>query len=146
METQILVDLLADGTEPRVSSDQEPYMNPKDVVNKSIKSSVHIVFRFQAIDHSLTWESVLYSGNLYVTLEEDYSPAEYSKESFIALLEAAEEQFQCKNVVVCLMDKSLIRPFVFLGFELLPPNHPLVPYGASKNMIFMSYQLEFNDL
>lgn len=83
-------------------------------------------------------------GNLYLNLL-NIPPGDYSKELFIILLDRAEEA-GCKNVIVCLNKQASIRPFAFLGFKLLPPNHPLVPGSeCSKNMLFMAYQIEDED-
>lgn len=84
-------------------------------------------------------------GNLYLNLL-NIPPGDYSKELFITLLDKAEDA-GCKNVIVCLNKQASIRPFAFLGFKLLPPNHPLVPgYDCSKNVLFMGYQLEGDDI
>lgn len=84
-------------------------------------------------------------GNLYLNLI-NIPPGDYSKELFITLLDKAEEA-GCKNVVVCLNKQACIRPFAFLGFKLLPPNHPLVPgLDCSKNMLFMGYSIEGDDM
>lgn len=84
-------------------------------------------------------------GNLYLNLI-NIPPGDYSKELFITLLDKAEEA-GCKNVVVCLNKQACIRPFAFLGFKLLPPNHPLVPgMDCSKNMLFMGYAIEGDDM
>lgn len=66
-----------------------------------------------------------------------------SKEAFIALLEFAEEELYCKKVVVY-FDKAksnrspLIRLFNFIGFALLPPNHPAIPADAPDDMLYMA--------
>lgn len=87
----------------------------------------------------------IHKGNLYLNLL-NIPPGDYSKELFIILLDKAEEA-GCRNVIVCLNKQDSIRPFAFLGFKLLPPNHPLVPgYDCSKNMLFMGYQLEGDEL
>lgn len=87
----------------------------------------------------------IHKGNLYLNLL-NIPPGDYSKELFITLLDKAEEA-GCKNVIVCLNKQASIRPFAFLGFKLLPPNHPLVPgYDCTRNMLFMGYQLEGDDI
>lgn len=87
----------------------------------------------------------IHKGNLYLNLL-NIPPGDYSKELFITLLDKAEDS-GCKNVIVCLSKQASIRPFAFLGFKLLPPNHPLVPgFDCSRNMLFMGYQLEGDDI
>lgn len=121
--------------------------NLNDVLDQSDKHSMQILFVFQYDEQCITWNTVLYRRDLYLNLVSgnNVMPAEYSKESFILLVETAEVQFRCNNVIVCLSKNARIRPFIFLGFELLPPNHPLVPYGLSEDMIFLSYRIELND-
>lgn len=88
---------------------------------------------------------IINKGNLYLNLL-DIPPGDYSKELFITLLDKAEEA-GCNNVIVCLNKQASMRPFAFLGFKLLPPSHPLVPgIDCTKNMLFMGYQLEGEDL
>lgn len=79
-------------------------------------------------------------GNLYLNLT-NIPPGDYSKELFITLLDKAEEA-GCNNVIVCLDTKESIRPFGFLGFKILSPEHILVPKGCTKDMILMCYELE----
>lgn len=87
----------------------------------------------------------IHKGNLYLNLL-NIPPGDYSKELFITLLDKAEEA-GCKNVIVCLNKQASIRPFAFLGFKLLPSNHPLVPgYDCSRSMLFMGYHLEGDDM
>lgn len=79
-------------------------------------------------------------GNLYLNLL-NIPPGDYSKELFITLLDKAEE-VGCNNVIVCLDKQTSIRPFGFLGFKLLAPDHPLAPADCSKNTLFMCYDLK----
>lgn len=89
--------------------------------------------------------AAILKGNLYLDLSNIWL-GDYSKELFITLLDKAEET-GCKNVIVCLNKQASIRPFAFLGFRLLPPNHPLVPgNGCNKDFTFMGYQLEGDEL
>lgn len=88
---------------------------------------------------------IINKGNLYLNLL-DIPPGDYSKELFITLLDKAEEA-GCNNVIVCLDKQASMRPFAFLGFKLLPPNHPLVPgIDCTRNMLLMGYQLEGEEL
>jgi hypothetical protein len=36
----------------------------------------------------------------------------------------------------------LVRTFMFLGFSILPPNHPLVPPGSDTGNLYMLYAIE----
>lgn len=87
---------------------------------------------------------VIYKGNIYLNLV-NLEPGEYSKELFIAFLDKAEES-GCQNVIVCLKKQACIKPFGFLGFKILPPGHPLIPGRDTRNIIFMVYNIEGDDV
>ena len=72
---------------------------------------------------------------------------EGSREALIALLEAAEEQLKCEQVVVVFSkdrpDRArLVRTFMFLGFTVLSPNSPLLPPALAAKNICMLYNIE----
>jgi len=55
-----------------------------------------------------------------------------SRDSLVSLLDYAEEHLRCSHVIVAIRkdrkDLSvLLKPFMYLGFVLLRPVHPLVP-------------------
>jgi ornithine decarboxylase antizyme 1 len=90
--------------------------------------SVHIVVSDTV---SFNWETILFERRLFVEVPKHILP-EGSKESFVRLLEFAEDELKCSHVIVCFKKDrpdraSLIRVFMFLGFTVLPPGHPLVP-------------------
>lgn len=95
----------------------------------------------------VTWETLLVGRKLYVEIPNGILP-DGSKESFVTLLEYAEEALKCSHVIVCFKNgrsdrASLIRTFMFLGFAVVAPGHPLVP--ASKDRMFMAYTIEDDD-
>jgi len=83
----------------------------------------------------------LFNEELFVHIPN--TTTDNSKEAFIALLEFAEEELYCKKVIVY-FDKTksnrniLIRLFNFIGFALLPPNHPAIPADAPDDMLYMA--------
>ncbi|RZC35249.1 ornithine decarboxylase antizyme az, partial [Asbolus verrucosus] len=92
------------------------------------------------------WDAVLRGQALYVALPPHVLP-EGSREAFVALLEAAEEQLKCQHVVVVFandrLDKAmLVRTFMFLGFAVLSPTSPLVPPALSSGHVCMLYNIE----
>lgn len=113
--------------------------NP-DLISKIInsKTPTHIKLKLHVTESTFSvWETVLNNLNniLYVALPEKLSH-EASKQSFISLLEFAEEKLECAAVVLCMRkDRSdraaLVRTFLFLGFQPLNPNSELAPPQAA---------------
>lgn len=92
------------------------------------------------------WDAVLLGRTLFVALPPTMLP-EGSREAFVALLEAAEEQLKCQHVVVVFEkdrpDRStLIRTFMFLGFAILSPTSPIVPPSLGAHNVCMLYLIE----
>lgn len=113
--------------------------NP-DLISKIInsKTPTHITLKLHVTESTFSvWETVLNNINniLYVALPEKMSH-EASKQSFISLLEFAEEKLEASAVVLCMRkDRSdrqaLVRTFLFLGFQPLNPNSELAPPQAA---------------
>jgi len=95
------------------------------------------------------WECVLNpeTNILYVALPTVLLP-EASKQSFITLLEFAEEKLDVDAVVLCMrkdrMDRpNLVRTFLFLGFQPLSPKSELAPpENVDGNNLFLIYHIE----
>jgi len=92
----------------------------------------------------VTWDTVLAHGKLFVDVPTGILPAG-SKESFVTLLEYAEEQLECSHVIVCFKknrtDRAiLVKTFMFLGFVAVPPESGLAP--CSPDILFMAYAIE----
>lgn len=93
---------------------------------------------------NVKWEAVLYRGELFVHIP--INARDNSKEAFIGLLEFAEDQLFARKITVYFdknnMNKNhLIRLFNFIGFTLLPPDHPDIPLEAPEDMHYMSCSL-----
>ena len=81
--------------------------------NENLNSSkntavlLNLACDFASKDQKAKWEAILYANNLYLQI-----PAgvlfETSKEAFVNLLEYAEEELKCQNVVICL-DKNCVE-------------------------------------
>lgn len=75
--------------------------------------------------------------------------ATVSKECFVSLLEYAEEELHCKTVYLFFeqlsvsseLRRKLLQNFRLLGFQLVPPSHPVVSAVGSQYH-FMAYELE----
>ncbi|KAL1502191.1 hypothetical protein ABEB36_007369 [Hypothenemus hampei] len=94
---------------------------------------------------SQPWDAVLRGDALYVAPPPHL--AEGSREAFVALLEAAEDQLKCKHVVVVFPSDradrpNLVRTFKFLGFSVLNPTSPLVPSQLAPGNVCMVYNVE----
>jgi len=92
----------------------------------------------------VAWETLLVGDRLFVEIPSGILP-DGSKESFVTLLEYAEEVLKCTYVIVCFKkgrtDRAcLIRTFMFLGFAMVPPGNPLVP--TSGDLLFMAYSID----
>lgn len=104
----------------------------------------NLCFTIRLIGQEVTWETLLVRQTLYVEIPNDILP-EGSKESFVSLLEYAEEVLHCSNVIVCFKKNrsdraSLIRTFMFLGFALVAPgSHRL---AVSSDLMYLAYAIE----
>ncbi|XP_066271066.1 ornithine decarboxylase antizyme 1-like, partial [Branchiostoma lanceolatum] len=90
------------------------------------------------------WEAVLWRSVLLVETPAGILP-DGSKESFVNLLDYAEEQLQCETVLICFKKDrtdraSLIRVFMFMGLEVVTPGHPDVP--DNPDYFFMAYSID----
>lgn len=96
---------------------------------------------FKVLDHN--------TNILYVALPQTLAH-DASKQSFLSLLEFAEEKLDCDGVVLCIRkdrpDRSqLVKTFMFLGFQPLQPKSPLAPpqeYGNNDENLFLIYHIE----
>lgn len=116
------------------------------------KSPTRITIKLHVTDKiSSIWDSVLDHDNniLYVALPKTLTH-EASKQSFLSLLEFAEEKLDCDGVVLCIRkdrpDRSnLVKTFLFLGFSPLNPKSPLAPpqqQGQNDDHLFLIYNIE----
>jgi len=131
-----------------VGVSKEPPVNTEKVDNLS--SLVGTVASNLCFDICLTecmhvrWETLLVDGKLFVEIPNGILP-DGSKESFITLLEYAEEELKCSHVIVCFRKErtdrmSLVRTFMFLGFSAVAPGNPMVPIAG--DLMFMAYVIE----
>lgn len=97
---------------------------------------------------SVHWDTLVCGKIMYVMIPAGVLP-DGSKESFVSLLEYAEEVMECSQVIICL-DKNrkdraaLVRMFMFLGFTSLPPSAVIPPNSApqSADLLYLLYSIE----
>lgn len=129
---------------PVAGSFNEGPVTESDVVQAVHRGSVQLSFEFQVAEQTtVVWETVVVGRNLYLFL--GGSLPKGSKEAFVSLLEYAEEVLGCANVVVCFKkdraDRALlIRTFMFLGFQPIPPGHSLAPVNG--DVFYMMYEID----
>jgi ornithine decarboxylase antizyme 1 len=111
---------------------------------------IKITLKLHVTEHTYSvWESVLNpeTNILYVVLPSVLLP-EASKQSFITLLEFAEEKLDVDGIVLCMQKDrtdraNLVRTFLFLGFQPLSPKSELAPpEKTDANNLFLIYHIE----
>jgi len=85
-------------------------------------------------EKEVEWSTLLINGVLYVDIPASVLP-EGSRDSFVSLLEFAEEKLECEKVFVCFKKNrtdraALMRVFMFLGFTVVPPDNKQVPQNS----------------
>lgn len=95
-------------------------------------------------EKEVEWKTLLVNGVLYVDIPTSVLP-DGSRDSFVSLLEFAEEKLECEKVFVCFkrnrQDRTaLMRVFMFLGFTVVPPDNKEVP--QSDDIMSMVYVIE----
>lgn len=93
---------------------------------------------------TVKWTTLQVKDVLYVEI-----PLNISKETFIALLDHAEEDLDVTQVVACIDERrttrdSLIRAFKFMGFENIHPDQLHSSYNVkqSSHFICLGYELD----
>lgn len=111
-----------------------------EISSAAAHNGARISFRFQLCEQTaVVWHAVLYKSTLY--LKPGESLPDGSKDAFVSLLEYTEEYLKCKQIFVCLkkdlFDRAaLVRTFMFLGFLVVPPNHPMAPGGDYLSLLY----------
>lgn len=95
-------------------------------------------------EKEVEWKTLLVNGVLYVDIPTSVLP-EGSRDSFVSLLEFAEEKLECEKVFVCFKRNrpdrtALMRVFMFLGFTVVPPDQKQVP--QTDDIMSMVYNIQ----
>jgi hypothetical protein len=101
-----------------------------------------------AIGVEVHWDATLYPGGYLLVDMPSTIMSEGSKESFVNLLEFAEEKLHCTMVLVAFPKASqdraaLIRAFMYFGFAMLAPNRSPLPANVvnTDQLVLMAYQI-----
>jgi ornithine decarboxylase antizyme 1 len=92
----------------------------------------------------VTWDTLIINGKLFIEVPNGVMP-EGSKESFVTLLEYAEDKLKVSHVIVCFKKSrtdraAMVRTFMFLGFVPVAPGNPLAPTNA--DLLFLAYTID----
>lgn len=108
----------------------------------------HICFDVSLVGQQMVkWDTLLIGKTLFIEIPSGDLP-EGSKESFVSVLEYAEEMLGCSKVIVCFKKtrddrETLIRTFMFLGFVLVAPGmHQL---AVSGDLMYLAYSIDPSD-
>lgn len=131
-----------DDDDDQTSFNLENQEDSADLIAKILSQKVptRITLKLHITENTFsTWETVLNNVNnvLYVALPTTINH-EASKHAFISLLEFAEEKLNANAIVLCMRKDrsdraSLVRTFLFLGFQPLDPRSSLAPPKAAMN-------------
>jgi len=97
-----------------------------------------------SVEKKVEWRTILLNNTLFVDVPASVLP-EGSRDSFVSLLEFAEEKLECDKVFVCFKRNrpdraTLMRVFMFLGFTIVPPGNKEVP--QSEEIMSMVYIID----
>ncbi|PZC72317.1 hypothetical protein B5X24_HaOG211328 [Helicoverpa armigera] len=117
------------------------------ILERKDKQPVKVDFKIFLTENTVTrWEAVVQGGTIYLRMPGVLQSG--SKESFMLLLDFAEERLGCSNCIICVLKSrpdraTILRTFMFMGFQLLPPNSPLMPQEITNpEYIFLHYNMQ----
>ncbi|XP_075988544.1 LOW QUALITY PROTEIN: ornithine decarboxylase antizyme [Anticarsia gemmatalis] len=141
-------------TEPPSPSHTHPALHQQrreavisKILERKDRQPVKIDFKIFLTENTVTrWEAVVQGNTIYLRMPGVLQSG--SKESFMLLLDFAEERLGCSNCIICVLKSrpdraTLLRTFMFMGFQLLPPNSPLMPQEITNpEYIFLHYNMQ----
>ena len=117
------------------------------ILERKDRQPVKVEFKIYLTENTSTrWEAVVSGGTIYLRVPGVLQSG--SKESFMLLLDFAEERLRCSNCIICVLKTrpdraTLLRTFMFMGFQLLPPNSPAMPPEISNaDYVFLHYNMQ----
>jgi len=121
----------------------QEYIDFEEIADQA--DSILLSFKCPLSDErEVEWRTLLVNGVLYVDIPTSVLP-EGSRDSFVSLLEFAEDKLDCDKVFVCFKRNrpdrnALMRVFMFLGFTVVPPDYKLCP--QNDDIMSMVYNIQ----
>ncbi|KAI5638082.1 ornithine decarboxylase antizyme domain-containing protein [Phthorimaea operculella] len=145
------------GSAESLSEPPSPTPRPQDlqrrdqvinaILERKDKQPVKVEFKIYLTENTYTrWEAVVSGSTLYLRVPTVLSGG--SKESFMLLLDFVEERLGCNSCIICVLKSrpdraTLLRTFMFLGFQLLPPGSALLPQEINNpDYMFLHYNMQ----
>ncbi|XP_045538393.1 LOW QUALITY PROTEIN: ornithine decarboxylase antizyme [Papilio machaon] len=117
------------------------------ILERKDRQPVKIEFKIFLTENTVTrWEAVVQGNTIYLRMPTVLQSG--SKESFMLLLDFAEERLGCNNCIICVLKSrpdraTVLRTFMFMGFQLLPPTSPLMPQEINNpDYVFLHYNMQ----
>jgi ornithine decarboxylase antizyme 1 len=140
-------DSSSDEEEDRKLINNDNNNNNNDDLDESKVESKALTISFKCAlseEKEVEWNTILAKDTLYVDVPASVLP-QGSRDSFVSLLEFAEEKLECSRVFVCFrrdrQDRTaLMRVFMFLGFSVVPPSATEVT--QNDEIMSMVYNIE----
>lgn len=121
----------------------QEYIDFEEIADQA--DSILLSFKYPLSDErEVEWRTLLVNGVLYVDIPSSVL-REGSRDSFVSLLEFAEDKLDCEKVFVCFKRNrpdrtALMRVFMFLGFTVVPPGYKLCP--QNDDIMCMVYNIQ----
>lgn len=111
---------------------------------QAFRANEPVLITFSLRDTADGWEAVVLNKKLFLRIPKEGLP-EGSKEAMTELLEFAEESLKVTDVVISFEKErsdrmQVIRTLMYLGFESLAPENPVVPTEMADSSLYsMAY-------
>lgn len=92
------------------------------------------------------WQLAVVGSRLFVAIP-DGSSLDGARESFVSLLEVAEDRMHCQHVVVLFRREradrtALLKTFMYIGFVPLAPSNTLTGGRYNPDFIYLAYKID----
>ena len=115
------------------------------ILERKDRQPVKIDFKIYLTENTMVrWEAVVQGNNIYLRVPGVLQSG--SKESFMLLLDFAEERLGCTKCIICVLKTrpdraTLLRTFMFIGFQVLPPHAPPAAEITNPDYMFLLYNM-----